>query len=439
MKAFLALFLVLQSLIAFIILYDFDTEDTIVAILDSGIYKSHPLFEDRILKGYDLVNWDFAPDDELGHGTQVAGIIMDLNSDSNIKLLPIKKLGYPANTPLSILLAIVSGADVVNMSFHQPYNPITEQLLRFGTHKGVLFIASSGNEGKDMLTYPAKYDTVIPVAATDYGNSVLSGNYGEGVTYISPGIDVLSAGLGGNFTTVSGTSMASAYATGVFAYVKDLHPEATNEELIQYVNQYARSIVYTKSDKQIELKTLDIQKFKAIASEQSYLWMSALEWKQHNASTPSIKIDSFNVEKVYIHDNGSFYKTYPGDTDSVMLPAKDGEHEVRIHFHNGERWQDHHLSYEIDTTSPIIETNNQIHASTTNLHIRVTDPNLGYVLINGEKPSYLTGASFSTGNTRDFSLFSNTKPVVIEAYDTFGNSRIEVFYSPEMTTPHKQQ
>ncbi|MFC0523685.1 S8 family serine peptidase [Pontibacillus salicampi] len=421
----LLLFL-LQCLLAFMLLFDFDTDETVVAVLDSGVDTSHPIFQDRLLPGYDLIDWDFHPEDTMGHGTQVSGIISQLNEHTSVKVLPVKKLGSPHNTPLAIMLAVMNGADIVNMSFHQPYNPMTQLAIRYGNYKGVLFIASSGNDGEDTLTYPAKYKEVIPVAATDYKNSVLSGNYGEGITYISPGINMLSASLHGDFTTVSGTSMASAYAAGVFAYLKEVYPEASNEQLIQYVNQYSRTMVYNVGKEHRELKTLDMNKFKAVATEESYLWFSNIDWSADETMAPTIKLDSYNVDKVHVHDNGRYYKTITEGQHSIMLPSQDGEHEVRIFYHDGIDWQHRDVAYEIDSTSPELEAHTTLVGNTTKLELHINEKNLDYVLINGIAPKSHIGYGPDDASPEEFHLYVEKHPILIEVFDTFGNSTIEV-------------
>ncbi|KGX88280.1 S8 family peptidase [Pontibacillus litoralis] len=423
----LILFL-LYSIFAYLFQATFDTEDTIVAVLDSGIDMDHPMFEERLLQGFDLIDGDHIPNDEVGHGTQVTGIIMQLTEDSPVQVLPVRKLGNPNNTSLAILLSIISGADIVNMSFHQPYNPITQKVIEYGANKDVLFIASSGNEGKDTLTYPAKYEHVIPVAATNNKNSILSGNYGEGITYISPGINVLSAGLGGELTTTSGTSIASAYATGVFAYLKAEYPQASSEELVQYVNRYSRTIMYTIDDKHLELKTLDMAKFKAVTNKNSYMWFSDIHWGSEETMAPSIKLDAYNIDRLYLHDKGTFYQTYTGNTNSIMLPSHEGNHDVRIHFHDGDTWQDRRITYEIDSTPPTIETTITNNESAPKLHVQIDEPNIANVLINGHHPKHYLGYGPVDATLNHFTIIRPKETIVIEAIDTHGNSNTKIIH-----------
>ena len=66
-----------------------------VGVVDSGIDYDHPIFKNRIKSGgYDFVNGDKYPYDDLGHGTHVSGTIVDCTPGLNIKILPVKVLNY---------------------------------------------------------------------------------------------------------------------------------------------------------------------------------------------------------------------------------------------------------------------------------------------------------------------------------------------------------
>ena len=80
-------------------------------------------------------------------------------------------------------------------------------------------VAAAGNEGPGAATlYPAGYDTVVSVTATDSQNAVYAkANTGGHIDFAAPGVDLLVLGNGSAFRMTSGTSMATAYISGIVA------------------------------------------------------------------------------------------------------------------------------------------------------------------------------------------------------------------------------
>ena len=93
-----------------------------IAIIDTGIDYNHPDlgggFGDgrTVIGGYDFIDNDSDPMDELGHGTHIAGII--INIAPNSKLLAYRVVDYNGLVKSSDViramdLAISDGADVI--------------------------------------------------------------------------------------------------------------------------------------------------------------------------------------------------------------------------------------------------------------------------------------------------------------------------------------
>jgi subtilisin family serine protease len=216
---------------------DYHEQDVIIAVLDTGVDGSHVLLKDKVIEGFDFVDQDFDPSDNAGHGTHVAGIITMLAP--NAKIMPIRIIeGHTIYSPhLAILYAIWNGADVINMSFvAEPHNTLTEKAIQYGRSKGVIFVASSGNQGVRDVYYPAKYNGVLSVAALDHRKDSVFGNYGEELKYVAPGINVLSADVNGGLIEKSGTSMSSAYLSGVIAYIKSKHPNMDDDDMLELLD-----------------------------------------------------------------------------------------------------------------------------------------------------------------------------------------------------------
>ena len=213
---------------------DFDTDEVIVAVLDTGVDPNHPLLEGKVINGVDFASRDFDTSDPDGHGTHVAGIIAQEAPEA--KILSVRVIAEDddvRNSAWAVLYSVMRGADVINMSYVEPYSKLTEWAIAYGKSKGVIFVASSGNQGKNQISYPSKYDGVYSVAAFDPDNGRVFGNISEKVRYLAPGINIRSAALDGGYTNKSGTSMSAGYISGVIAYIHTLIPDIQPEELDQ--------------------------------------------------------------------------------------------------------------------------------------------------------------------------------------------------------------
>jgi subtilisin family serine protease len=118
-------------------------------------------------------------------------------------------------------------AQVVNMSFAGPFDPEVSRILAEGSRRRVIFIAAVGNEGKAAKpSYPAAYENVIPVTATDRADAIFKDASRCSTTCVAaPGVDILSAAPAGNYKFESGTSMAAAQVSGVVALLLDAKPD----------------------------------------------------------------------------------------------------------------------------------------------------------------------------------------------------------------------
>ena len=88
--------------------------------------------------------------------------------------------------------------------------------------------AAAGNDGTSAVDYPAGYPEAVSVAAVDdRGAHAWFSNSNADVEVAGPGVDVLSAKLGGGYVRESGTSMATPHAAGAAALVWEAHPRSS--------------------------------------------------------------------------------------------------------------------------------------------------------------------------------------------------------------------
>ncbi len=165
---------------------------------------------------------------DFGHGTMVAGLIHLVAPAASI--MPIKAFQSNGSANLSdivssIYFATDHGANVINMSFSQTApSKILANAIAYATSKGVVSVASAGNDGKAEFVYPAGLASAIGVASVNNdGVPSLFSNYGVGSVFMAaPGEGLITTYPGNNYAAVWGTSFSSALVSGaaaVFYYV----------------------------------------------------------------------------------------------------------------------------------------------------------------------------------------------------------------------------
>jgi serine protease len=256
-----------------------------VAVVDSGIaYETYGNFcrapdfaGTRFVPGYDFVNNDTHPNDDYSHGTHVAGTIAQSTDNGigvagiayNIKLMPVKVLGaggsgYTSDIAEGIQWAVDNGAQIINMSFGTSAPSIFLTAMRnaiiYAHNKGVLLVASSGNNNGGTLLYPAAYPEVMAVGATVFDRSLASYS-ARGNEVCAPGGTTQGEDLNNDgysdmvlqntfrpestdYCTFSywffaGTSMAAPHVSGLAALLFSANPDLTHEQVRQILRDTA--------------------------------------------------------------------------------------------------------------------------------------------------------------------------------------------------------
>jgi thermitase len=222
---------------------------TTIGIVDTGIDQTHPELSGKVAACADaiggmVVNGE-CTDDSL-HGTHVAGTIAAKANnatgvagvDFNASLVICKALrggagvGLTSDVANCINWAHTHGAKVISMSLGGGDSTTLQQAVRNawenGRATGSVLVAAAGNDGDSTVSYPAGYAEVVSVAATDDNDAKASfSNTNADVEVAAPGVDVLSTIPGGQYATLSGTSMATPHASGVAGVLWQLFPTDT--------------------------------------------------------------------------------------------------------------------------------------------------------------------------------------------------------------------
>ncbi len=199
-----------------------------VAIVDTGVQTSHPFLRSRMLTGYNFIDQNTDVTDESGHGTHVAGIIIDCTQWlDNIRIIPIKSLdktghGYYSDIAYGMMYGIQAGAEVVNASIGGEHSDFYEEAIAASGNASV--VVSAGNENCSIDkndVCPAHIKKAVTVAAIDSdGTRAEYSNYGKTLDLAAPGTDIYSTSPGNSYRYESGTSMAAPHASACIAMMK---------------------------------------------------------------------------------------------------------------------------------------------------------------------------------------------------------------------------
>jgi len=222
--------------------------DLTVAVLDTGVDYNHPEFAERLLQGKDFINGDDDPRDDHGHGTRMIGnIIAAANNQigiagivgaASVKILPVKVLdssgqGEDSLISQGIRWAADQGAKVINLSLGGPeYGLELENAINYGISKGSLIVAAAGNDSLAEIYYPARFDEVLGITATNpYDQLAYYSNYGTETDLAAPGSQIRTTNINGGYSTGNGTSFSSAIVSGVAALIWSEYPEYTAQQI----------------------------------------------------------------------------------------------------------------------------------------------------------------------------------------------------------------
>jgi type VII secretion-associated serine protease mycosin len=249
-----------------------------VAVIDTGVDTKNPQLT-RAVDASKGANFLPAKDDKgepidrgksdgttdtVGHGTRVAGIIAARPAKGTgfvglapkATIIPIKQNdaeghGTALTLARAIRHAVAEGADVINISQDTANAvapaPALKEAVDAALARDIVVVASAGNDGLGgnvKRTYPASYEGVLAVAASDRNNERAPfSQSGEFVGVAAPGVDMISTVPSGGHCSDNGTSFSAPYVAGVAALIKAKHNDWTARQIVAQIEQTAERSV----------------------------------------------------------------------------------------------------------------------------------------------------------------------------------------------------
>ncbi|MFI6061964.1 S8 family serine peptidase [Streptomyces sp. NPDC051286] len=260
----------------------YDGTGTKVAILDTGIDPNHPDVAGRVKKAQ---NFTDDPDavDHHGHGTHVASTIAGSGAASGGRLKGVapgadlyigKVLNTAGSGSESMVIAgmewaAAQGADVISMSLGSAAgsdgtDPISQAVNQLTASSGSLFVIAAGNTGpgKGTVGSPGAAEDALTVGAVNKQDQLanfssrgpLKETFAVKPEITAPGVGIVAARAAGttmgtpvdaNYTSASGTSMATPHVSGAAAILAQRHPDWTADRLKQVLVSTAKQGSYT--------------------------------------------------------------------------------------------------------------------------------------------------------------------------------------------------
>ena len=333
----------------------------VVAVVDTGVDSTHLDMADNIwnnsneilngidddqngfiddIHGWDMVNHDNDPMDDMFHGTHVAGIIAAQDNNSygivgvspDAEIMAVKVLDRDGGGDLfsaaqGLLYAAENGADIINSSWgcaDCPPNLMMEETIENVHAMGVTVVFSAGNASRDIESAtPNNSPYVITVSGSDPGDGLYSrscfgevdvaapgAGFQEGPPSESPDFGVLSLKsvqsrlleddwiVSDDFCRLAGTSMAAPHVSGLAALILSAHPDYTPEMVRQVIRSSAIDVGDPGFDKYFGYGRIDAEQATTFPTTPS---ASLITGPVHDVGVGSVPVTGFAVGAGFDH------------------------------------------------------------------------------------------------------------------------------------------
>lgn len=210
-------------------------------VIDTG-HPVHPDIGDNAIKGKNCISGE-PIEDENGHQLHCTGIINAKDNETGMvgvapeaKCISVKALakngsGTYYGLAEALDYAIEMKPDVVSMSLGGPApSSVLHDRIKTLYEMNIPVVCAAGNSGDGGVNYPAAFDETIAVAAYDrWGKIANFSSKGEKVEWAAPGVNIYSTFLNNGYASLSGTSMACPFITGVICLMLAKHKKQEAE------------------------------------------------------------------------------------------------------------------------------------------------------------------------------------------------------------------
>ncbi|MDR0436765.1 MAG: S8 family peptidase [Bacteroidales bacterium] len=232
--------------------------NSVIAIFDGGVDINHEDLRNKISGGDATWGWG-------GHGIHVAGIAAaSTNNTHGIAGVDWNARIHPRRVDIlddvGIYNAIINSVnsnpnayvfnhswELTNSNGSSGRNSSTvAQAFAYAHKANRTSVVSMGNHQltqPNVITYPAGFGGVISVGSTN-SNDVISSSSAQGnhIDVSAPGVSILSTYTNGDYTYLSGTSMAAPHVAGLASLLKGYRPQFSNDDITQIIRLSADKV-----------------------------------------------------------------------------------------------------------------------------------------------------------------------------------------------------
>nr|WP_247520973.1 S8 family serine peptidase [Bradyrhizobium sp. 190] len=277
-----------------------------IAVIDSGVDVKHPELANSVADSFDALGSSEGPH---VHGTGIAGAIVAharlMGSAPEARLLAIRAFGAGSKGAESTSYVILRGlnyaaehgAQIINMSFAGPKDPLIERGIAATAARGILMVAAAGNAGaKSPPLYPAANPNVIAVSGTDAQEKLFAAsNRGNHIAISAPGADIFLPAPDEKYQITSGTSFSAAYVSGVAALLLERNPALKPNDVRAILAKTARDLGAPGRDDQFGAGQADAFAAVTAATAAPAVPLASVSGKPAGEKTPALDPSADNA------------------------------------------------------------------------------------------------------------------------------------------------
>ena len=277
-----------------------------IAVIDSGVDVKHPELANSVADSFDALGSREGPH---VHGTGIAGAIVAhaklMGSAPEARLIAIRAFGAGSKGAESTSYVILRGLDyaaehgaqIINMSFAGPKDPLIERGIAATAARGILMVAAAGNAGaKSPPLYPAANPNVIAVSGTDAQEKLFAAsNRGNHIAIAAPGADIFLPAPDEKYQITSGTSFSAAYVSGVAALMLERNPALKPGDIRAILTKTARDLGTPGRDDQFGAGEADAFAAVTAATAAPAVPLASVSGKPAGEKTPALDPSADNA------------------------------------------------------------------------------------------------------------------------------------------------